>query len=59
VLISLALGLVEGIVKTAFPAFPLVEVVGFHTAIASVYLTVKTYNNVNGVSEENGREKPD
>jgi hypothetical protein len=59
VLIGLALGLIEGIAKMCFPSFPVVETFGFQAAIVGAYLTVKTYNNVKGVSEENGCEKPD
>ena len=59
VIIGLALGLVEGIIKMAFPTFPVVETFGFQAAIVGAYLTVKTYNNIKGVSEENGCEKPD
>ena len=55
--IGLALGLIEGVVKAAFPAFPIVETFGFQGAIVGAYLTVKTLNNIRGVSEENGNRE--
>lgn len=53
-LLGLALGLVEGVAKTAFPAFPIVEVFGFQAAIAGAFITFKTLNNIRGVSEDSG-----
>jgi len=57
VIIGLALGLVEGIAKVVFPAFPIVETFGFQAAIVGAYLTVRTFSNVKGMEKENG-EKP-
>jgi len=54
VLIGLALGLIEGVTKAAFPAFPIVETFGFQAAIIGAFITAKTLNNIRGVSEENG-----
>jgi ribose/xylose/arabinose/galactoside ABC-type transport system permease subunit len=54
VLIGLALGLIEGVAKVVFPAFPIVETFGFQAAIIGAYLTARTLSNIRGVSEENG-----
>ena len=54
VLIGLALGLIEGVTKAAFPAFPIMEMFGFQAAIIGAYLTARTLSNIHGVGEENG-----
>lgn len=56
---GLILGLIEGIIGTVFPTFPLIVTFGFQATIITGYLTVKTVNNIKNVGEENGCEKPD
>jgi len=54
VIAGLALGMIEGIAKAAFPSFPVVETFGFQGAIIGAYLTVKTVNNIKDIGPENG-----
>ncbi|MCX6825743.1 MAG: hypothetical protein NTV06_00545 [candidate division Zixibacteria bacterium] len=54
VLIGLALGLIEGVAKAAFPSFPIVETFGFQGAIIGAYLTARTVSGIKGMSMENG-----
>lgn len=55
VLIGLALGLIEGLARVAFPSFPLVETFGFQGAIVGAYLTVRTVSGIKnmGMEKEN------
>jgi ribose/xylose/arabinose/galactoside ABC-type transport system permease subunit len=67
VLIGLALGLIEGVVKVAFPTFPIVETFGFQAAIVGAYLAARTASGIKNMSmgngdsedgEQNGKEIP-
>jgi len=54
VLIGLTLGLIEGMVKVAFPTFPIVETYGFQGAVVGAYLAARTVSGIKSMEKENG-----
>ena len=46
VVLGLSLGLIEGLAKVAWPAFPVIEAFGFQSAIIGAYLAAKTTGNI-------------
>lgn len=59
----IALGLIEGLFRVAFPTFPLVEVFGFQGAIAGGIITTKLINDTKEMKygcgkNGNGQVKP-
>jgi predicted ABC-type sugar transport system permease subunit len=46
VLLGLALGLIEGILRAALKDFPVIEVYGFQSAVIGGYFAVKTTSNI-------------
>jgi len=52
ILFGLVLGLVEGVLRSFLPAFPVIEVLGFQTAIVGGYFAAKTANNIKRLNAE-------
>lgn len=59
VLVGLTLGLIEGIIKAAFPSFPVGETFGFQGAIVGAYLAARTVGNIKRMEKENGDKTTD
>lgn len=52
VLIGLALGLAEGLLRAFLKEFPVIELYGFQGAVIGGYFAVKTTNNVKRINAE-------
>ncbi len=48
--IALALGLIEGLLKSFLKEFPTIEVLGFQGAVLGYFFTVKTISDIKEVS---------